>query len=333
LILPFHLVGAADLPKVGGKGANLGEMTRMGFEVSAGRATRGACVLRAPLAAGAAFSVRRGRGRAPACKLHFGGLMETSARTSPEASRSDLRRQKWEGRCTGGLGRVDVPAFGLCGLGGFRFTYTNGDHHIDTMMSGPMANGAGQALYHYIDDSNGAPYSWRIEQQELPSTAVVHEVAGRNEYGGGFTRVIQPPGVPGVPVLCGFSVDGENHHLKKLHVEVSRDQFGQIGLEMAFEDENHNTPYQYTVRYAMLSVCDVAGTYCVAGTDRGTAARERTCGSDRVVLQGFSLDYKGGDHHLDEIGVWTEPGKIFVGLNDKNNDDKFNWLVRYIALR
>lgn len=36
LILPFHLVNAADLPRVGGKGANLGEMTRMGFAVPPG---------------------------------------------------------------------------------------------------------------------------------------------------------------------------------------------------------------------------------------------------------------------------------------------------------
>ena len=36
LILPFAQVRAADLPRVGGKGANLGEMTAAGFPVPPG---------------------------------------------------------------------------------------------------------------------------------------------------------------------------------------------------------------------------------------------------------------------------------------------------------
>ncbi len=36
IILPFNAVGAADLLKVGGKGANLGELTRAGFDVPPG---------------------------------------------------------------------------------------------------------------------------------------------------------------------------------------------------------------------------------------------------------------------------------------------------------
>ncbi|HLM47761.1 MAG TPA: PEP/pyruvate-binding domain-containing protein, partial [Myxococcaceae bacterium] len=36
LVLPFEHVSAADLPRVGGKGANLGEMARAGFPVPPG---------------------------------------------------------------------------------------------------------------------------------------------------------------------------------------------------------------------------------------------------------------------------------------------------------
>ena len=36
LVLPFAALGAADLPLVGGKGANLGEMTRAGLPVPPG---------------------------------------------------------------------------------------------------------------------------------------------------------------------------------------------------------------------------------------------------------------------------------------------------------
>lgn len=221
-------------------------------------------------------------------------------------------------------------------MGGFRFTYTDGDHHICTMFSGPLANEiGGQALCHYIDDSHAPPYTWRFEEQELPSTAVVYEARGNNEHGFGINRVLHPPGLAGVPVLVGFSLafKGANHHLKKLRLEVFRDQFDQIELGTSFEDKSADTPYSYCVRYAMLSDCDVAGMFCVSGSDRGVATRERTDGSNRVVIQGFTLGYSKGDHHFDEIGVWTEPGKLFVGLNDKNNDDKFDWQVRYIELR
>ncbi|MEO8084619.1 MAG: PEP/pyruvate-binding domain-containing protein, partial [Ardenticatenales bacterium] len=36
LVLPFHAIRAADLPRVGGKGANLGEMAAAGFPVPDG---------------------------------------------------------------------------------------------------------------------------------------------------------------------------------------------------------------------------------------------------------------------------------------------------------
>ncbi|HEY65627.1 MAG TPA: phosphoenolpyruvate synthase [Caldilineae bacterium] len=36
LVLPFNAISAADLPRVGGKGANLGELTRAGFNVPPG---------------------------------------------------------------------------------------------------------------------------------------------------------------------------------------------------------------------------------------------------------------------------------------------------------
>jgi hypothetical protein len=51
------------------------------------------------------------------------------------------------------------------------------------------------------------------------------------------------------------------------------------------------------------------------------------------VLRGFQLTFGNAasniDHQIDEIGVWEERGQLHVDFNDKNDDDKFSYRVKY----
>jgi hypothetical protein len=48
------------------------------------------------------------------------------------------------------------------------------------------------------------------------------------------------------------------------------------------------------------------------------------------VLVGFQVFFTGArDHHMDEIAVYEEDGKLFVKFNDKNDDDVFGYFVDF----
>jgi hypothetical protein len=52
------------------------------------------------------------------------------------------------------------------------------------------------------------------------------------------------------------------------------------------------------------------------------------------VLVGFQLFFTGGrDHHMDEIAVFEESGKLIVKFNDKNDDDVFGYFVDFALVR
>jgi hypothetical protein len=52
------------------------------------------------------------------------------------------------------------------------------------------------------------------------------------------------------------------------------------------------------------------------------------------VLVGFQLFFTGArDHHMDEIAVYEDGGKLVVRFNDKNDDDVFGYFVDFAMLR
>ena len=95
---------------------------------------------------------------------------------------------------------------------------------------------------------------------------------------------------------------------------------------------NRSDVYQYDIRYAWVPKRKVEATRKLMGRSGGGSST-KFIGRGKTVLQGFTLNYSHKDHHIDEVGVQIEGGHLKVSYNDKNDDDDFNWMVKYAFLK
>jgi hypothetical protein len=156
-----------------------------------------------------------------------------------------------------------------------------------------------------------------------PANAAVDEASGFAV--GTVNRVFNDPGTPLLDHFY-YRYTTSDHHIKR--VSALPQPGGTI--QVAFHDNNSDDRYFYRVAGERVSSAGIVlGSYqgrCVGQCDR---ALSRPAGNYVFVLRGFQLAYRGTDHHIDEIGVREIAGRLHVAFNDKNNDDAFDFLVRY----
>ena len=123
----------------------------------------------------------------------------------------------------------------------------------------------------------------------------------------------------------------EEHHLRVIKVLQAANS-----IHVDFADKNSDDPYRWSARFVELH-----GSDAVLGDVQGRDLRSKAVhvldaprGDYVFVLRGFQMEFGidfGGvtDHHMDEIGVWEEQGRLHIVFNDKNDDDDFSYRVQY----
>ena len=125
----------------------------------------------------------------------------------------------------------------------------------------------------------------------------------------------------------------DDHHITTIGVMPEANRF-----TATFTDKNGDDPFHWTARFATLKAPDVVVGEVKGENEIGEAIHHlRNMNSDYVfVLRGFRLSfardyvgYGGIDRHIDEVGVRELNGAVHIGFNDKNNDDRFTYHVKY----
>jgi hypothetical protein len=134
-------------------------------------------------------------------------------------------------------------------------------------------------------------------------------------------------------VLSGFYFRFQNgdHHLKKVEIRESR---GELSVTLA--DKKPDDPYRWVVNYVLVDEASLR-VEKVAGIARGSTtkrlpSRPITAGHE-LVLTGFTLEFTDGDHEIRELGIVLEAPQALIKYNDKNNDDEFEYVVRYAWMK
>ena len=182
-------------------------------------------------------------------------------------------------------------------------------------------------------------------------------------FGKGHINVDYPGTQQGVPLLSSFyfrfqvpgSSAGVDNHLNILRVMPPGNKTdltptadlpldvappGKISLMYADKDadsgkDNYFFKVEHSVfsaaRYQMRDVGCTGSCEQVIPIPGGGPAPHLP----RVfVLVGFQLFFTGArDHHMDEIAVFEESGKLIVKFNDKNDDDVFAYKVDFAMIR
>jgi len=155
-----------------------------------------------------------------------------------------------------------------------------------------------------------------------------------------------------VPLLSTFyfrfeKVGGAvDHHINSVMVMpagAAEDMSPDAGLPMPnvesgkialmYQDKNADDKYFYKVSHYTRSLSGVRRFNVRDVGCTGKCERLLPPPADPgsvFVLIGFQLFFTGSrDHHVDEIAVFEEEGKLIVMLNDKNDDDVFGYSIDY----
>jgi hypothetical protein len=146
----------------------------------------------------------------------------------------------------------------------------------------------------------------------------------------------------GTPLLDGFEFRylSDDHQMSRIGQWPEVVWPGNQRIELSFHDKNKDDRYSYNVTHVEHEDPSVfwpgfgPGTgwqNCIGG--RCTHYLGRPSSSHVFVLVGFDLKFGDGvDHNVDEIMVVEDGGYLHVAFNDQNDDDRFQWRVRYAYL-
>jgi hypothetical protein len=149
---------------------------------------------------------------------------------------------------------------------------------------------------------------------------------------GSATRGISTPSPLSdfVFVLLGFQLAfrAVDHHINEVGI-LEND--GEVTVH--FADQNFDDTFLFRLRYAYVPIDLLSRLGELRGTRERSFAR-RFIESGNSVIRGFHFDFKpyftsGEDHHIKQIGVLTPDGRVEVAYADQNDDDGFDWVVRY----
>jgi hypothetical protein len=157
---------------------------------------------------------------------------------------------------------------------------------------------------------------------------VANAAMAENLQGSGKGFITRPIGLTqnGAPLLQSFyfRFTSDDHHFGAIEVVPGQPAINQASL--GYSDKNRDDNYTYNVTFAPYfgeifrrkdgrEFCKGSCTYPLqAPADRANQV---------FVLRGFYIYYYGGDHHIDQIKIHEQDGKVTVALNDKNDDDRF----------
>lgn len=228
------------------------------------------------------------------------------------------------------LNGVDYPM----ALTGFYYDFvgSNTDHHIERVEAIARQGFGVPWYYHavtYADGNGGDIFHWTLNWQELPAGSTIHAISGTT--GIGFNKLLGTADeLPGIPVLVGFRFGflGGDRHLRRIEARVFYYQpFDAVYAELVLED-NGKPDFEYDLVWAMIPRENVVGVGCVDGISRSSATRE--IDAAQPFLQGFDINYTGGDHHMDRFGVLFHPWQAEIWFRDRNGDDDFAYRVWYV---
>jgi hypothetical protein len=166
----------------------------------------------------------------------------------------------------------------------------------------------------------------------LQTTSTAQNLQG-NVSGGGFVRRTIP--LSGEPILQSyyFRFTNGDHHFKAVAVEPRLPTITQATI--GFSDRNSDDPYFYNVTFARYFGSIVRGSTTEFARG-GHITFPVNAPADRAnfvfVIRGFYIQYRGDDHHIEELGIRENNGRVTVALNDDNNDDPFQIDLQYAYL-
>jgi hypothetical protein len=225
------------------------------------------------------------------------------------------------------------------GLAGFHFNFVgDGDKKIEAVGI-QISPAYGNLEVEYRNDE-ASEYWWEVDITNLPYGTTLGSFtneAYKNDDG----ELVVPVTVtiPGTKVdnhvigvtgcKCRFT-DGNEHNILQFGVKVS-----QIGsnwsAEALFGDDSDN-PWHCTVTYAVVGRHRIHHTEMESG--EGAESSDFMASNYLPDLIGsFSMKFTNGDHHLDHLAVYQEPGGVRLRFNDEGNDDPFDWHLTYHVLK
>lgn len=162
-----------------------------------------------------------------------------------------------------------------------------------------------------------------------PATATAENLQG---FAKGF--ITPPLGLTqnGAPLLQSFyfRFRDDDHHYGGMEVQPNMPAANKASI--GFSGKNGDDTYFYNITFAPYFGEITRNTTTEFGKNRSITfpVKAPANGVNSVfVIRGFYLQYRGGDHHLDEIGIQERNGQVTVRLNDKNDDDPFRIDLSY----
>ncbi|MDQ3564019.1 MAG: hypothetical protein M3436_07735 [Pseudomonadota bacterium] len=161
----------------------------------------------------------------------------------------------------------------------------------------------------------------------VAATAAAQSAEG---FGEGYTQ--DNFHVDGAPLMKSFyfRFSDSDHHIRAIEVQPHKPSLGTIAIN--FQDKNGDDEYYYHIQSQPYY-----GQIWQRSTERvaskGADVMQLQAPPDLAnwvfVIRGFYIYYHGTDHHIDQISVLEEDGRVTVAYNDKNDDDTFWWELDY----
>jgi hypothetical protein len=130
-----------------------------------------------------------------------------------------------------------------------------------------------------------------------------------------------------------------DHHMAEIRIEpmVNGEFPIRKSLRLGFADKGYDDPYDYDVQHYLLY--DPSIRLFDTGINKGVGhatksiSRPTPAFKYEFVLRGFQLQFRDGleikDHHINEVGIIENNGKVTVDFNDKDYKDPFLYRIWY----
>jgi len=138
---------------------------------------------------------------------------------------------------------------------------------------------------------------------------------------------------PGILLLKNFYFEYINgdHNIYILAATLGQDQYSRLLINGITDFGNNDTYHRYVGHASYTGQWDYLGTIsknCYVSCQ--AINLHKPSWSDGVfVLRGFKLSFRGGDRHLERVGIRESDGLLYVDFYDKTKDDWFNVQVQY----
>ena len=137
----------------------------------------------------------------------------------------------------------------------------------------------------------------------------------------------------GAPLLQSFyfKFNSEDHHFGGMEVQPNAPTQNQ--MKYGYSDTNGDDEYFYNITLAPYFGEIFRRThepeFCHGASCTFPIEHPANLAGQVFVLRGFYIQFRGGDHHIDQIRISESNGMATVALNDQNDDDNFAVNLHY----